>query len=171
MLVAREAVAGGGKGPVADTVTLDLEGRRRRRIALTTDGGVAFLLDLPEVTDLKAGDGLKLSDGRTIRVIAAPEPLMEVTARDGHLLMRLVWHIGNRHLAAMIGEGRVLLRRDHVIADMIRGLGGEVRDVTAPFEPEGGAYAKGGHGHGHAHAHHAHGHGETHAHSHGHAHG
>ncbi len=136
-----------------ETVTLDREGRHRRRIALTGDGGTRFLLDLPEAAKLKDGDGLALQDGRIVVVRSAPEPLMAVTA-DGPLhLMRLAWHIGNRHLPAMIEADRILIRRDHVIAEMIRGLGGTVREIEAPFEPEGGAY-------GHQHGHHAgHGHG------------
>lgn len=133
--------------PPIDTVTLDHDGRHRRRIALAGDHGTEFLLDLPEATVLQDGDGLELEDGRVVLVCAAPERLMEVTAPDRHTLMRIVWHVGNRHLAAEIDTDRILLRPDHVIEAMIGGLGGAVRMVEEPFRPELGAY------HGHAHHH------------------
>jgi urease accessory protein len=104
---------------------------------------------------LSDGDGLRLEDGRVVLVKAAAEDLMEVTATSPHHLMRLAWHIGNRHLPAAIGADRILIRPDHVIAEMIEGLGGRVRPVRAPFEPEGGAYS---HGHAHHSDHHDHGH-------------
>ena len=137
----------------AEAVTLDREGRHRRRIVLVADRGTRFLLDLPEAAILKDGEGLVLEDGRIIVVRAAAEPLLAVTAPDGLHLMRLAWHIGNRHLPAMIEADRILIRRDHVIAEMIRGLGGSVTEIEAPFEPEGGAYARAGHAHSHDHHH------------------
>ncbi len=149
----------------ADTVVLDFDARHRRRVAMTGEGGTAFLLDLAEATALKHGDGLILEDGRIVAVRAAPEPLSEVTAADANHLLRLAWHIGNRHLPAQLLETRILLRRDHVIEDMLRGLGGTVTPVEAPFDPEGGAYSHGhDHGHGHEeddghHHHHHHDHG------------
>lgn len=167
MLRAATVLPAGSYADAADTVVLDHDGRHRRRIALTGIGGLAFLLDLPEAVALRHGDGLLLEDGRVVRVEAAPEPLTEVTADNAHHLLRLAWHLGNRHLPAMIDTTRILIRRDHVIADMVRGLGGRVRDIEAPFDPEGGAY--GGHGSSHAHGHahdadHAHAHAEAHAH-------
>jgi urease accessory protein len=158
MRACRIAPAGSFADP-ADTVVLDHDGRRRRRIALTGQGGLAFLLDLAEVPALRNGDGLVLDDGRIVAVLAAAEPLIEAHASDPEHLARLAWHVGNRHLAAEIGEGTLRLRADHVIADMLRGLGAEVAEVTAPFEPEGGAYAGNGPAHGpadgpaHGHAH------------------
>jgi urease accessory protein len=153
MLTARSSQPPGAFDPEgAETITLDREGRHRRRITLTGDGGTSFLLDLPEATALVDGTGLVLEDGRTLVVRSAPEPLLEVTAASAHELLRLAWHIGNRHLPAMIQKDRILIRRDHVIADMIRGLGGTAAEVDAPFEPEGGAYGQGGDGgHGHHH--------------------
>lgn len=133
-----------------DTVTLDYEGRFRRRVALVGDGGLEFLLDLPKVMDLRNGDHLVLEDGREIRVIAAREPLLRVTADDPAHLTRLAWHIGNRHLPCAISDSQLLLRPDHVIRAMIERLGGKVEDVTEPFLPEGGAY---GHGRTHSHEH------------------
>ncbi len=132
------------------TVTLDYDGRFKRRVVMTSDAGEEFLLDLPKVTDLKHGDHLVLEDGRRIEVKAAPEPLLKVTGTDPHHLIRLTWHIGNRHLPAQIMQDHLLIRPDHVIEDMIETLGGSVEAITAPFTPEGGAYGQ-GRTHGHAH--------------------
>jgi len=153
----------------ADIITLDHDARHRRRIALTADNGLAFLLDLPRAVVLLDGDGLQLDDGRLVRVKAADEPLMRVTAGAGASLARLAWHIGNRHLAAVIGEDHLLLREDHVIAAMLQGLGATVTHVHAPFTPEQGAYSGGGHSHGHGHDH-GHSHDHDHDHHHGHDH-
>jgi urease accessory protein len=136
-------------------VRLDYDHRTRRRVALTADGGLSFLLDLAKAPALAAGDGLRLEDGRIVAVEAAPERLLEITCRDKRALARIAWHLGNRHLAAEIGERVVHIREDHVIADMVRGLGAEVRVVERPFNPEGGAYghaAVPGHHHGDRHA-------------------
>jgi urease accessory protein len=124
------------------TVTLAYDDRHRRRLQLSTDAGEAFLLDLPHATVLAEGDGLALSDGTWLAVKAAPEALIEVTAGSADLLVRLAWHIGNRHLPAQIDEGRILIRDDAVIAAMLEGLGARLRRVIAPFAPEGGAYAQ-----------------------------
>jgi urease accessory protein len=145
--VARVLSGAAGASAADDTVVLDHDLRHRRRIALRGEGGTEFLLDLPEATVLRDGDALVLEDGRTVAVRAAPEPLAEIIADDPPALARIAWHIGNRHLPAAISAGRLLIRRDHVIEEMVRGLGATVRHVDAPFEPEGGAYALG-------HAHH-----------------
>lgn len=142
--------AGAWNGPAADTVALDYDGRRRRRIVLTGELGGRFLLDLPQAAHLRDGDGLKLADGRVVRVAATPEPLLEVSAASPAALLRLAWHIGNRHLTAAIEAGRILIRRDHVIAHMLEHQGAQVREVEAIFDPEGGAY--------HDHAPHSHEH-------------
>lgn len=147
-------------GQAVDSVALDHDGRARRRLLLTTAAGVELLLDLPEVAHLRDGDGLVREDGAIIRVVASAEPLMEVTARDAAHLVRLAWHVGNRHLPAQIGTDALLLRRDHVIGAMLEGLGATVRLIDAPFDPEGGAYdgvataPVHAHGHGHGHDHH-----------------
>jgi urease accessory protein len=150
----------------ADVVRLDYDCRTRRRIALRGVGGLEFLLDLAKTPVLAAGDGLKLEDGRIVAVEAAPERLLEITCADERALARVAWHLGNRHLATEIGARVVYIREDHVIADMARGLGAQVRGVERPFNPEGGAYGQGAvasHGHGH---HHHHGHGDGHDHHH-----
>jgi urease accessory protein len=135
------------------TVTLGYDERHRRRIELRTDAGEPFLLDLPRAVILRDGDGLALSDGFWLAVKAAPETLIEITALSADLLMRLAWHIGNRHLPAQIEAERVLIRDDHVIAAMLAGLGAQLRRIEAPFTPERGAYDPAPEAHHHPHSH------------------
>lgn len=142
--------AGAWTGAAADSVTLDYDGRHRRRIVLTGASGSEYLLDLAEATHLKHGDGLQLPGGGVIQVVAKAEPLLEVTAHTPADLLRLAWHIGNRHLAAQVFPDRILIRRDHVIAHMLEHQGAHVREIEAPFDPESGAYHDHG-GHSHAH--------------------
>jgi urease accessory protein len=152
MLRATAVVSPGDwKGQPADTVRLDYDRRTRRRISLTGIGGLTFLLDLAKAPVLRAGDGLRLEDGRIVAVEAAPEQLLEISCREPRLLARIAWHLGNRHLATEIAARVIHIRDDHVIADMIKGLGAEAHVVQRPFNPEGGAY--GGHSHGHHHYH------------------
>ncbi len=146
--------AGRWNGVAADAVVLAFDDRHRRRLAMQGERGLEFLLDLPEAAALRHGDGLALNDGRMIEVRAKPEPLLVVSAKDTHHLARLAWHLGNRHVPAAIEAGRILIRPDHVLAEMLAGLGAEVAAIEAPFDPEGGAYAQGGGSH--AHDHHGH---------------
>ena len=134
--------------PPVDSVSLDYDSRHRRRIAMTGDRGLAFILDLPEATHLRDGDGLVLEDGRIVEVRAKPEELIEITGRDPRHLAQLAWHLGNRHLAVEIDAERILIRRDHVIAHMLEHQGAIIREVVEPFDPETGAYAL-IHDHGH----------------------
>src|SRR5262245_47925536 len=136
-----------------DRVVLDAHERHRRRIALTGEGGTAFLLDLPQATALKDGDGLVLDDGTIVRVAGKPEPLIEVAAASPRELARLAWHIGNRHTDVQVIGDKLRIRRDHVLEEMLRGLGARLTPVEAPFDPEQGAYTHGHHHHDHAHAH------------------
>jgi urease accessory protein len=124
-----------------DGVTLAYLDRHRRRIRLVADSGTPFLLDLPRAQHLTDGDGLELDNGRYIRVCAAAEPVIEVAADSPTGLLRIAWHIGNRHLPLQVADGVLRLRADHVIAAMVEGLGGRVSWCDAPFEPEIGAYA------------------------------
>ena len=135
--------AGHWSGVATDTVFLVYDDRHRRRFAMRGEGGLEFLLDLPEATHLGDGDGLVLEDGRMVAVKAKPEPLLVVEARDALHLARIAWHLGNRHTPAQIGNGRIHIRPDHVLAEMLAGLGATVSAVEAPFDPESGAY--GGH--------------------------
>jgi len=124
----------------ADRVVLDADERHRRRIALAGEGGTRFLLDLPHPAALRDGDGLVLDDGTIIAVKAKSERLVEIAAADDAALARLAWHLGNRHAEAEIAVGRLRIRRDHVLEDMLRGLGATLSPIEAPFEPERGAY-------------------------------
>lgn len=136
------------------TVTLDFDDRFRRRKRTVAEDGFAFLLDLEEATALRDGDGLLLEGGGVILVRAAPEPLVEIRADSPGKLMRLAWHLGNRHLPTEIQPEYLLIRDDHVILAMLRGLGAEVRQVSAPFNPEGGAYGEHNRQPDHHHHHH-----------------
>jgi len=126
-----------------DRVVLDAAERYRRRIALAAERGTRFLLDLAEATPLRDGDGLVLDDGAVVAVAARPEPLVEIAAADAAALARLAWHLGNRHTEVEIFGNRLRMRRDHVLEDMLAGLGAQVAAVEAPFEPERGAYEHG----------------------------
>jgi urease accessory protein len=155
----------------ADTVVLDFDDRHRRRMTMTGTRGLAFLLDLEQAVALRGGDALVLEDGRLVEVVAAPEPLIEIKGADPHHLIRLAWHLGNRHLPTQLMAKALRIRRDHVIETMVRRLGARVVEIEAPFDPEGGAYA-GGHDHGHEahtddHAHHDHAHDSSHRDDHG----
>lgn len=123
-----------------DSVELDFDARHRRRFAMSTTGGIDFLLDLPEAVALHDGDALALEDGRNIVVRAKAERLAVVTARDPQHLARLAWHLGNRHLPTEVRRDQLRIRDDHVMVDMLRGLGGAIDFVTEPFQPEHGAY-------------------------------
>ncbi len=173
--------AGSWKQDAIDTVVLDFDDRHRRRIAMTGVKGTEFLLDLEEAVALRSGDGLLLDDGGIIEVIGAPEPLAEIKPMDANHAMKIAWHLGNRHLPVQFTTTKIRIRRDHVIEEMLKGLGARVMWIEAPFDPEGGAYAQAPHSHDHGHDHdrkhagreHDHGHaGHAHAHDEpGHVHG
>ena len=179
--------------PPADTIVLDFDDRHRRRMAMTGTRGLEFLLDLENAVALRGGDALVLEDGRLVEVVAAPEPLVEIRGSDPQHLVRVAWHLGNRHLPTQITARGLRIRRDHVIEAMVKGLGARLIEIEAPFDPEGGAYAGDGHAHAaasethdhaahghssHDHANHHHGHdhhhdehcGHDHHHGHSHAH-
>lgn len=137
------------------TVTLDHQERHLRRKRLTTDQGDIVMVDLHEAVLLADGDALVLEDGRTVTILAARQALYAVRPGRHCPLAHLAWHLGNRHLAAEIGEDVILIERDRVIRSMLEGLGAEVQEVVAPFQPVHGAY----HAHGHGHHHHDHDHG------------
>ena len=136
----------------SDTITLDETARHRRRVKMTSDHGISFLLDLRDAKLLRHGEGLVLDDGRIIQVCAEPEALYEVKAKDEHHLLTLAWQLGNRHLQAQIFKTHLLIRSDHVIKHMLEGLGAKVTEISAPFDPETGAYS-GDKPHTHDHSH------------------
>ena len=143
-----------------DRVLIDFDRRHRRRILLRTEGGNEVLIDLAQAVRLREGDGLALEDGGFIRVCARPEALLEIHAHDDGDLVRIAWHLGNRHLPVQLLGQRIRIRADHVIEEMVLGLGGHVDHIEAPFDAEAGAYA-GGHQHHHDdddHPHHHHPH-------------
>lgn len=123
-----------------DRVVLDAAERYRRRVALRGEQGTEFLLDLPHAISLRDGDGLVLEDGTIVRVDGKPEPLIEIAAASASELARIAWHIGNRHTQVQVVGGLLRTRRDHVLEDMLRGLGATFTSLDAPFDPEGGAY-------------------------------
>jgi urease accessory protein len=155
--------AGTWSGGAADSVVLDYDDRHRRRVSMTGTRGLSFLLDLPDAAALRNGDALALEDGRLVEVVAAPEPLLEVRCTDPLHLARVAWHLGNRHVPTQLLAKSLRIRRDHVLEEMLRGLGARVIEIEAPFDPEGGAYASAsdhdnhpehsGHHHGHSHQH------------------
>lgn len=177
-----------------DLVVLPQDERHLRRRVLTLQHGDKLFVDLAEPVMLEDRDVLVLDDGRHVEVIAAEEELLEIRARDAIHFAELAWHIGNRHLAAQIEAGRILILRDHVIKAMLEGLGATVAEISEHFSPLRGAYSGGPHGHGHGHGqpdaygrmpgdphyghnhgpgehHHDHGHRHGHEHEHGHGHG
>src|SRR5215475_5911517 len=128
------------KEKAAGVVTLDFEARHRRRIRLTGDQGEDVLLDLPKAVAMADGDGLQLEDGRWLEVQAAAEIVVEVRHIDPNQLMRLAWHLGNRHLPTEIRSHALRIRPDHVIEDLLQAFGAGLIRMPAPFQPEGGAY-------------------------------
>jgi len=135
------------RGRAVDRVVLDAGDRVRRRIVLTTEKGSKLLLDFPEPMMLRDGDGLVLDDGSMVVVAGQAEALIEIAARTPLDLVRLAWHIGNRHTDAQFTDRAFRIRRDHVLEEMVKGLGANVSEIEAPFDPEPAAP----HGHYHAH--------------------
>lgn len=131
----------------ADTCALDYTERFLRRKRLTSQSGVQFLVDLEQTTSLDHGDALELDDGTRVEIAAASETLFKITGPD---LVRLAWHVGNRHTPCQIAGDHLLIQADPVIGHMLEHLGATVEEITAPFTPEGGAY---GHGRTHSHEH------------------
>ncbi|QFT99219.1 Urease accessory protein UreE 1 [Roseovarius sp. THAF8] len=126
---------------------LSYEDRFFRRRKLTVEEGWSLVADFEHTMSLDDGDALETTDGRLVRIVAAPEALLAVSGSD---LARLAWHIGNRHTPCQVEAHRLLIRDDPVIAHMLAHLGATFTPVTEPFKPEGGAY---GHGRTHSHEH------------------
>lgn len=176
-----EAYAVVGATPV-ESITLPFDLRQKSRLRARLDSGSEVNILLERGRVLRSGDLLQASDGRVVQVRAAPEIVSTVRSDDRLALTRGAYHLGNRHVPLQVGDGFLRYQHDHVLDDMVRGLGLAVIVESAEFEPEAGAYG-GGHGnaqggghHGHSHAHphehsHDHDHSHDHSHSHGHAHG
>jgi urease accessory protein len=142
LLIERRAHAG---SPVARLV-LPFETRCKSRLRARLECGEEVGLFLERGSVLRGGDLLLGSDGRVVEVVAAPERLIEVRCAGAAGLARAAYHLGNRHVAVQIGPDWLRCAADHVLAEMLRGLGAEVRELAAPFEPEAGAYASHYHG-------------------------
>jgi len=175
---------GQGLAPVllkrAATLELDWDTRQKSRFAATDSTGRALGIFLPRGTVVRGGDVLVAEDGSLVRVVAAPQAVLRITHCSEHGtpfdLTRAAYHLGNRHVPIELTPAHLQIEPDHVLADMLRAMHLTVVATQAPFEPEGGAYAGGGHlhhGHSHDHEHghgHGHGHGEAHAPAAGHSH-
>lgn len=146
MLRAVSLLSPGHGRHVYDTVTLEHSERRLRRKLLRLSGGDEVMLDFPQTLTLAHDSAIELDDGRVAGIVAADELLYEVRGRDTAHLVRLAWHIGNRHTSAQLEDRRILIKRDHVLRTMLEGLGATVGDVVEPFFAEHGAY----HSHGDA---------------------
>ena len=181
----------------APSLTLAFDERRKSRLAATLDNGEEVALVLPRGTVLRDGDVLVADDGALVRVVAAPETVLYVRAKDALTLTRAAYHLGNRHTPVEVGADYLKLEYDPVLADMLKRIGATVDQVTMPFQPESGAYGGGhkhghdetfaedyalaqqvfgehhghSHDHGHGHSHAAHGHSHDHDHDHDHGHG
>ena len=173
--VSKLLASGHGLAPVllkrAATVELDWDVRQKSRFDATDSQGRQLGVFLPRGSVVRGGDVLVAEDGSLIRVLAAPQAVLRITHCSAHGtpfdLIRAAYHLGNRHVPIELKPDHLKIEPDHVLADMLRGMHLIVHAVEAPFEPESGAYAQGGHAsHGHAHA----AHGEAHAHDHGHDH-
>ena len=135
-------------GGARDRVVLDAGDRNRRRIVFTGEKGSEFLLEFAKPVTLRDGDGLVLDDGATVLVAGQPEALVEIAAGSALDTVRLAWHLGNRHTDVQIAGNTLRIRRDHVLEEMLRGLGASLTPLDAPFDPEQGA-PHGAHGHEH----------------------
>jgi urease accessory protein len=138
---------------IIDRVVLDADDRTRRRFVLTGEKGTTLLLDFPQPVTLHDGDGLVLDNGSIVLVAGVAEPLAEIASPTPLDFVRVAWHLGNRHADVQFLGDRLRIRRDHVLEEMVKGLGAAVTPVDAPFDPEADAPA-----HGHAHEHHHHDH-------------
>jgi urease accessory protein len=161
----------------APSLELDWDLRQKSRFEATASDGQAVGVFLPRGTVVRGGDILVTTEGSFIRVLAAPQAVLRITACTSHNhghdhshgafdLMRAAYHLGNRHVPIELKPDHLKIEPDHVLAEMLRAMHLEVEEVSATFEPESGAYGQANsHGHGHAHDHGDHDHG--HAHSHG----
>ena len=159
----------------ASTIELDWDLRQKSRFEGTDSAGRSIGVFLQRGTVLRGGDVLVAEDGSLVQVWAAPQRVLRITHCQNHGtpfdLIRAAYHLGNRHVPIELKPDFLQIEPDHVLADMLRAMHLIVTEVDAPFEPESGAYATGGHAHGHEHhaqEAHGHGHGHTHAPTHGH---
>ena len=123
-------------GDAIDRVVLDADDRQRRRAVLKGEGGTEFLLDFANPVTLRDGDGLVLDDGSVVEVAGQREALVEISTKRAFDIVRIAWHIGNRHTDMQVIGERLRIRRDHVLEDMLKGLGASLSPLEASFDPE-----------------------------------
>ena len=131
---------------IDDYLVLPFDLRQKSRLRVTLKSGVEAALMLDRGTILRGGDLLKAEDGKVVKVVAAEQPVTDVKAETQQALMCAAYHLGNRHVPLQVGDGWLRLEQDHVLKEMLIGLGMTTIDQLAPFEPEAGAYG-GGHKH------------------------
>ena len=136
----------------ASTVELDWDVRQKSRFDATDSLGRQLGVFLPRGTLVRGSDVLVVEDGSLVQVLAAPQAVLVITANTAFDLTRAAYHLGNRHVPIELQPDHLKIEPDHVLADMLRGMHLTVVEATVAFEPEGGAYAAGGHSHGHEHA-------------------
>ena len=141
------AIKQSGTFAASDRVVLDADERQRRRIVLTGENGTRMLLDFEKPVTLRDGDGLALEDGSVVQVTGRAELMVEVSAKTPADLVRLAWHVGNRHTDIQFADKSFRIRRDHVLEEMLKGLGASVTEIEASFDPE--RVAPQGHAHDH----------------------
>jgi urease accessory protein len=134
--------------PIDDYLVLPFDLRQKSRLRVTLKSGIEAVLMLDRGTILRGGDLLKAEDGQVVQIVAADQPVTEVRAETQQALMCAAYHLGNRHVPLQVGDGWLRLEQDHVLKEMLIGLGMITIDQLAPFEPEAGAYG-GGHRHNH----------------------
>lgn len=139
--------------PTDLSAELDIQQRVRSRQRIRLTNGEDALLEIERGLTLRHGDQLTNAEGEVLSILSAPETLSVVSTDDLHLLARVCYHLGNRHVPLQITPQWVSYLHDHVLDDMVRGLGAQVEVKTAPFEPEAGAYGGTSHSHSHSHAH------------------
>ena len=159
----------------AAAVVLDWDTRQKSRFDADDSQGRALGVFLPRGTVVRGGDVLVTEDGSLVKVIAQPQAVMRITTCAEHGspfdLVRAAYHLGNRHVQIELTPEHLQIEPDHVLAEMLQKMHLDVTEMSAPFEPEGGAYASHASHAGHQHAHAAHDHGHAHGHDHGHDHG
>lgn len=137
--------------PIAGSITLSFELRCKNRLRTHLDSGELVGLFLERGTVLRGGDRLQANDGRIIQVLAASELVIIARSQDTCLLSRAAYHLGNRHVPVEVRKDLLIFQKDHVLAEMVQGLGLIVEEKLNPFEPESGAYGNHvGHAHGHS---------------------
>lgn len=132
---------------VFESIELNFDTRQKSRFRATLENGDDIGADLPRTGILRSGSLIATDCGEILKVEAKPEQLMTVTSADSFELLKAAYHLGNRHVPLMLTPTALYFEPDHVLAEMVEGLGLRVELVWHPFEPESGAYAQHQHEH------------------------